>query len=98
MPDEILVFAEHQGGKLFRSTWEGLAAAQSLAQEIGAWVTAVILGANISALASELAGAYVQEVLTADSPLLAEYTADGFTHVLREIIQSRKPRFVVFSH
>jgi electron transfer flavoprotein alpha subunit len=98
MPDEILVFAEHQGGKLFRSTWEALAAAQSLAQEIGVSISAVILGANVSSLASELAGADVQEVLAADSPLLAEYTSDGFTHVLREIIQSRKPRFVVFSH
>jgi len=98
MPEEILLFAENQGGKLLRSGWEALAAAQSLAREIGASVTAVVLGANVSALASALAGADLQEVLVADSPLLAEYTADGFTYVLREIIQSRKPRFVVFSH
>lgn len=98
MPDEVLVFAEHQGGKLFRSTWEALAAAQSLAKEIGASITAVILGANVSKIASELAGADVQEVLVADSPLFAEYTSDGFTHALREMIHSRKPRFVVFSH
>jgi electron transfer flavoprotein alpha subunit len=40
----------------------------------------------------------IQEVLSVDSPLLAEYTADGYTQALREVIQQRKPRLVVFSH
>lgn len=98
MPDEILVFAEHQGGKLFRSTWEALAAAQSLGQDLGLAVSAVILGGNIGSLASELARAEVVEVLVADSPLLADYTPDGTTQTLGAIIRERKPRFVVFSH
>jgi electron transfer flavoprotein alpha subunit len=98
MPDEILVFAEHQGRKLFRSTWEALAAGQSLAQDIGLTVSAVILGGNVAPLASELAHTEVSEVLVADSPLLAEYTADGTAHVLGEIIRERKPRYVLFSH
>jgi electron transfer flavoprotein alpha subunit len=98
MPDEILVFAEHQGGKLFRSTWEALAAGQSLSRDTGLTVSAVILGENVAPLASELAQAEVSEVLVADSPLLAEYTADGTSHALAEIIRERKPRYVLFSH
>ena len=98
MPDEILVFAEHQGGKLFRSTWEALAAGQSLAQDLGLTGSAVILGGNLASLASELAQAEVSEVLVADSPLLAEYTADGTAQALAEIIRERKPRYVLFSH
>ncbi|HEV2352160.1 MAG TPA: electron transfer flavoprotein subunit alpha/FixB family protein [Terriglobia bacterium] len=98
MPDEILVFAEHQGGKLFRPTWEALAAGQSLAQDLGLTVSTVILGANLASLASELARGGVREVLVADSPLLAEYAPDGMAHILKEIIRERKPRYVVFSH
>ncbi|HLY62984.1 MAG TPA: electron transfer flavoprotein subunit alpha/FixB family protein [Terriglobia bacterium] len=98
MPDELLVFAEHQGGKLFRPTWEALAAAQSLGQDLGLKVSAVILGGNIGSLASELAQAEVAEVLAADSPLLTDYTADGTAQTLGAIIRERKPRFVVFSH
>ena len=98
MPDDILVFAEHQGGKLFRPTWEALAAGQNLGQDLGIPVSAVILGDKVTTLASELAGVDLQEILTVDSPLLREYTADGTTRAFAEIIRERKPRLVIFSH
>ncbi len=82
MPNEILVFAEHQGGKLIRPTWEALAAGQRLAQDLAADVSTVILGEGVSQLASELAAVNLHEVLTIDSALLAEYTADGYTEAL----------------
>ena len=43
MPNHILVFAEHQGGKLPRSTWEAIAAGQQLAQELGTTVSTMLL-------------------------------------------------------
>ncbi len=98
MPEDILVYAEHQGGKLTRPTWEALAAGQQLGGELNAPVGAVILGSDIAGLAWELAAAELQEVLGVDSPHLAEYTADGYTHALREVIQERQPRFLLFSH
>ncbi len=98
MPDEILAFAEHQGGKLVRPAWEALAAAQHLAADVGLTVSAVLLGRDVSRLTSELAAVDLAEVLAVDSPDLADYTSDATTRALREIIQQRKPRFVVFSH
>jgi len=98
MPNDILVFAEHQGGKLTRPTWEALAASQHLAQTLETTVTAVILGGGLTSLAAELASAAVQEVLTVDSPLLAEYTADGYALALRTVIEQQNPRLVIFSH
>jgi electron transfer flavoprotein alpha subunit len=98
MADSILVFAEHQSGKLVRPTWEALAGAQRLAKDLGAEVVSVILGHGISALAAELSAAGLHEVLSVESPQLATYTADGYTYALREVIQQRKPRLVVFSH
>jgi electron transfer flavoprotein alpha subunit len=98
MPNHVLVFAEHQGGKLTRSAWEALAAAQHLAQGLGTTVSAALLGSNLGSLASELAGVTVQEVLTVDSPLLTEYTSDGYARALRTVIAQQQPRFVVFSH
>jgi len=98
MSNEILVFAEHQGGKLTRPTWEALAAGQRLGEDLQSSVAAVIVGSNVPSLAAELAGVALQEVVSVDSPLLAEYTADGYTAALREVIAQRQPRFVVFSH
>jgi electron transfer flavoprotein alpha subunit len=98
MPNHILVFAEHQGGKLPRPTWEALAAGQHLAQDLGTTVTAVLLGHNLVPLAAELAAAAVQEVVAIDSPQLVEYTADGYALALRSAIQQHAPRYVIFSH
>lgn len=98
MSESILVFAEHQDGKLLRPAWEALAAGQRLARDLGASVSAVILGHRVSALASELALVEVQEVFSVDSPVLQDYTADGYTQALREVIRHHDPRFVVFSH
>ncbi|MEJ2007312.1 MAG: electron transfer flavoprotein subunit alpha/FixB family protein [Acidobacteriota bacterium] len=98
MADEILVYAEHQEGKLARPAWEAVAAAQHLAGDFGGSCIAAIVGKNIGSLAGELAGAGLQEVLTVESPQLAEYTADGYSLALRQVIEQRQPRFVVFSH
>jgi len=98
MPNEILVFAEHQGGKLTRPTWEALAAGQHLGEDTQAHVAVVVTGSNVSSLAAELAEVALQEVVSVDSPLLANYTADGYAAALREVIAQRQPRFVVFSH
>ena len=98
MADEILVYAEHQEGKLARSAWEAVAGAQQLARDFGVSCMAVVLGGNVSALAGELAGAGLQEVLAVESPQLAQYTADGYSLALRQVIEARQPRFVVFSH
>jgi electron transfer flavoprotein alpha subunit len=98
MAESVLVFAEQQAGKLSRPTWEAMAAGQQLAQQLGGSASAVLLGHKVAPLASELAALELQEVLCADSPLLADYTADGYAHALREVVQQQKPRFVVFSH
>jgi electron transfer flavoprotein alpha subunit len=98
MANHILVFAEHVDGKLTRPAWEATTASQRLAHDLGTTVTAVLLGGNLAPLAAELASASVQEVLTVDSPLLADYTADGYTLALRAVIDQQKPALVVFSH
>jgi electron transfer flavoprotein alpha subunit len=98
MSNDILVFAEHQAGRVTRPTWEALAAGQSLAADLGTTVSAVILGSNVEALASELAAADLTEVVSVDSPLLADYTPDGYALALRDLVTQRQPRFVVFSH
>src|SRR5215470_644933 len=98
MSQHVLVFAEHQGGKVVRPTWEAISAGQGLAQDTGSSVSAVILGDTVSALASEVAAAEIHEVLAVESPLLAEYTPDGYASALRQVIETNKPSVVLFSH
>ncbi len=98
MPEKILIFAEHRDGKPTRSTWEAVSAGQQLARDLSAAVSLVALGKDVASLASELAAVDVEEVLAVDSPSLADYTSGGYTDALRQVIEERKPRLVVFTH
>jgi electron transfer flavoprotein alpha subunit len=95
---EILVYIETQSGRVTRPAWEAIAAAQRLGGDLGAPVVAVVIGSDLAALAQEVAGTEVQGIVTVESPLLADYTADGYAGALAEVIATRQPRLVVFSH
>jgi electron transfer flavoprotein alpha subunit len=80
MADEVLVFAEYQNGRLARSTFEAVAAAQSVARSTGGAAASAILGSHISGLVSDLARLKVEAVIAVESTELQEYTADGYAH------------------
>src|SRR5579863_6502784 len=98
MSNEILVFAEQQDGKITRPTWEAVAAGQKIAGDTGGTVGIIVLGDKSSALGPDLASADVSHVLAAESAALAQYTPDGYALALAEVIRSREPQYVVFSH
>jgi electron transfer flavoprotein alpha subunit len=98
MNNEILVFAEQQEGKITRPTWEAVAAGQRIAGDTGGTVTLAVLGDKSSALASELTAAEAAGVVAVEAPSLAEYTPDGYSAALAELIRARQPRYVVFGH
>ena len=92
----VLLVLEERGGKISKASWEALAAAHRLgpAQSI----TALVIGANTEALAQEAASKPVGKVVRVEHPLLAQYTADGFSLTLQQLIQSEHPTHVVFPH
>ena len=61
-------------------------------------VTAVVIGAQTEALAAEAAAKGVGKVVRVEHPLLAQYTADGFSLALQQLIQRESPRTSSFPH
>ena len=92
----ILVIAEQRDGRLNRATWETIAAAQQLSSG-GMPIKVVILG-PAGAVAQELAGGGVAEILTVDHPALAMYTPDAYTMALQAVIESAAPQLVLLPH
>ena len=93
----ILVIFEQRAGRISRISWEALAAAQKLAAAQSLTITAAILGSDTESLAAEIAAKGVA-VVRVDHPLLAQYTPDGFTAALHQLIQSETPTYVVLPH
>jgi electron transfer flavoprotein alpha subunit len=92
----VLVVMEQRAGRLARINWEALAAAHRLGAP--AAVTAVIAGAQTEAPAAEIAAKGPGKVLRVEHPLLAPYTADGFSIALEQVIRAEQPEYVVFPH
>jgi electron transfer flavoprotein alpha subunit len=98
MPDTILVVVEQRDGKLNRVSWETLTAGQALAAETGWTLEAAVLGAEVSAIANEVAGKKVAKVYDVESPKLQPYTPDAFAIGLRQFLEAKKPRLVLMPH
>lgn len=94
----ILAILEQRGGAWHRMSWETLAAAQQLGEELQQPVSAAIVGHEVSAPAGELAAKRLDRVHAVEHELLKEYTADGYAAALRQLIAVVKPRLVLFPH
>jgi electron transfer flavoprotein alpha subunit len=98
MSNGILVFAEHRDGALNKTSFEAIAAAQSLAAELGQNVTAVLVGSGAEGLAQEVAGYDVGRVVYAENEKLADYTPDGYTDAVEQVVRGVDPQYVVLPH
>ena len=92
----ILVIAEQRDGRLNRASWEAIAAAQQLSGATP--VTVGLAGADVAALAADLAAADVQEVVTVSDAALASYTADGWVQAHAGLVAALAPTWVVLPH
>ena len=95
---KILVITEQRQGKWNNTSFETLAAAQQVASALSATVSAAVVGKGVDALANELAGKNIAEVLQIEHELLESYTPDGFCVALKQVIESAKPQLVLSPH
>lgn len=98
MGEKILVLLEQRDGVINRTSWEAVVAGQRLGKELNHDVFPVILGQNINNLGEEAASKAVKEVLIAEDEQLKDYTPDGYTAAMKQIIEQEKPAYVLFSH
>jgi electron transfer flavoprotein alpha subunit len=92
----ILVITEQRDGKLNRSSWEAVAAAQALAG--GGEVNLAVIGSAVEDVAQELAAAGVGTVNIVQHEALGAYTPDGFAIAVDALIKTISPEFVLLAH
>ncbi len=94
----VLVVLEQREGKLHGMSLEALAAAQQIGGELGQPVYAAVVGNGLAAVAAAVAAYQVDKVHVVEHALLAEYTADGYTIALKQLIAQHHPSYVFFPH
>ena len=98
MSSGILVFIEHRNGVANKSSFEAIAAAQTLGKELNQAVKAVILGADTDSLGQEISGYSLEKVVCATNPKLADYTPDAYADGMEKVVRQHDPSFVFLTH
>jgi len=93
----ILVVLEHRAGKWNRMSFEALTAASEMGNAFGD-VYAAAIGQNIGELAAQATQYGAAKVFVLEHPLLADYTADGYSLALEQLIRQIEPDLVIFPH
>ncbi len=91
---EILVVLEESQGSLHRLSKEAIAGAQKL----GGKITALVIGKYSNQIANECSSFDLEKVLTIDHELVSAYNADGYSHVVKKVIETYAPQIIVAGH
>ena len=94
----ILVFIEHKNCVFNKISLEAIAAAQSIGQDLGLKVSAVIPCDKDCALAQEIAQYDLEKVIITKNEKLNIYTPDGYADAWEEVIEKTNPSYVVMAH
>jgi electron transfer flavoprotein alpha subunit len=91
----VWVFAEQRQGELNSVAIELLGEGRKLASELGTELCALLLGDGVDGIAKELVTYGADKVYVADSPLLKNYTTDGYTEVICQAIDQYQPEIIL---
>lgn len=92
---DILVVAEHQNGKIKKTTFELLSKAAELAGGTGGSVNAVLLGSNVEGLAQGLAPYGAKKVFVVNHSHLEKYNNIALCKALTAVVDQAKPSIVL---
>lgn len=90
----VLVFVEQRGGEFRKAAIESLCEGRRLAD---GELTAVVIGAGITALANQLAGFGTDRVLVADHDAFALYSTEGYTAALQKAAEKMTPDVILMA-
>ena len=91
----VWVFCEQRQGQMMPTSFELISEGRKLADELGTKLYGILLGYNVEGIAKELGGYGADGVYVCDNPLLENYTTDGYTKVICDVIEEYKPEMML---
>ena len=91
----VLVIIEQVDGGVAALSRELLGKGKELAAALGGPLSAVVIGANVAALAQQAAGLGADAVYTVEDARLAAYTTDGYVAAARAAVDAAQPALIL---
>ncbi len=93
----VWVFCEVENGKNKEANFELLSEGRKLADDLGTELSGVLLGKSVASLADELAEYGADKVYLCENELLQNYSTDGYTKVISDLITTYKPEIFLLT-
>ena len=88
----VWVFCEQRDGVILGTGYQLLSEGRKLANDLGVELCGVLLGSGLNEdMAKALGGYGADRVYVCDHPLLKNYTTDGYTKVICDLVEEKKP-------
>ena len=88
----VWVFCEQRDGVILGTGYQLLSEGRKLANDLGVELCGVLLGDSINEdMAKALGGYGADRVYVCEHPLLKHYTTDGYTKVICDLVEEKKP-------
>jgi len=91
----VWVFCEQRQGTMMPTSFELISEGRKLADELDTKLYGILLGDGIEGIAKELGGYGADGVYVCDHHLLKNYTTDGYTKVICDVIEEYKPEIML---
>lgn len=96
MAKKVLVLGEAREGELRNVSFEAVAAGKDVAA--GGEVVGVIFGENVTDLGNEMITYGADRVIVVNNEKLKNYTPDGYSQALLQVIENESPDGIVMGH
>jgi electron transfer flavoprotein alpha subunit len=93
----ILVFIEIRNGKIKKSSLETLSEAKRISEKLKYSVNTVIVGYNLDNFSLELFKYGAEKVFILENSSLENYSSDGYSNALIELVKEINPEIILFS-
>ena len=92
----VWVFCEQREGQVQAISYQLLSEGRKLANDLGVELAGVVMGSGLAEADLKTLGGYgADRVYNIDSPLLKDYTTDGYAKALCDLIMDKKPEIML---
>jgi len=92
----VWVFCEQREGEIQSISYQLLSEGRKLANDLGVELCGVVMGSELNEDYVKALGGYgADRVYNIDSPLLKDYTTDGYAKALCDLIMDKKPEIML---
>ena len=92
----VWVFCEQREGQIQTISYQLLSEGRKLANDLGVELCGVVMGSELNEDYVKALGGYgADRVYYIDSPLLKDYTTDGYAKALCDLIMDKKPEIML---